>query len=213
MSDPPRRASRNPLARSNPLAPIYVAVFLFSAGEAMLHVLVPPYMALELRARPGVVGTVLAVFALAALLARLPVGAVYTAGRARKLVLVGGGLSAVAFAAVPLVRGAAPFAGLMAIDGFGWSIATTVLMAALVAARPPGLSTAWAMGWYAGFNGLGHTVAGAVAGFLADRFGFTASFLALAAVVGGATVIIVSALRRANLRSSVTAGTHAVRPR
>jgi MFS family permease len=199
MGEPPRRISRNPLARSNPLAPIYVCVFLFSAGEAMLHVLVPPYLAVELGAGPGMVGAVLAIFAVAALATRLPVGAVYTASRARVLLAVGGGLSAAAFAVVPLVDGVVPFAGLMAVDGFGWSMATTVQMAALVAARPPGMSTAWAMGWYSGFNGLGHTVAGAIAGFMADTLGFTPSFLILAVVPAIGAAIMVAALRRAEI--------------
>jgi MFS family permease len=199
MGEPPRRISRNPLARSNPLAPIYVCVFLFSAGEAMLHVLVPPYLAVELDAGPGMVGVVLAVFAVAALATRLPVGAVYTASRARILLAVGGGLSAAAFAVVPLVDGVVPFAGLMAVDGFGWSMATTVQMAALVAARPPGMSTAWAMGWYSGFNGLGHTVAGAIAGFMADTMGFTPSFLVLAIVPAVGAAVMVAALRRADI--------------
>lgn len=199
MAEARPRVSRNPLARSNPLAPIYVCVFLFSAGEAMLHVLVPPYLAVELRAGPAEVGTVLGVFAGAALAARLPVGAVYTTTRARRLLAVGGAMSAGAFALVPLVRGTVPFGALMAIDGFGWSMATTAQMAALVAARPPGVSTAWAMGWYSGFNGLGHTVAGATAGFLADTFGFTVSFLVLAAVPAVAAAIMVAALGRADL--------------
>jgi hypothetical protein len=202
MTDPDGsgpRVSRNPLSRSNPLAPIYVCVFLFSAGEAMLHVLVPPYLAVELEAGPAVIGTVLALFALAALAARIPTGAVYTASRARMLLAVGGGISAAAFAVVPLVQGVVPFGALMAIDGFGWSVATTAQMAALIAARPPGVSTAWAMGWYSGFNGLGHAVAGATAGFMADTIGFTPSFLILAAVPAVAAAVMVAALRRAEV--------------
>jgi predicted MFS family arabinose efflux permease len=197
MTDPPRRVSRNPLSRSNPLAPIYVSVLLWSAGEAMLHVLVPPYMALELGAGPGVVGTVLAVFAAAALAARLPIGAVYTTARARRLLILGGALSSVAFAIVPFVSGVVPFGVLVAIDGLGWSIASTAQLAVLAAARPGGVSTAWAMGWYAGFNGLGHTVAGATAGFMADTIGFTASFLISAAIPAAATAIMVMVLPRA----------------
>jgi predicted MFS family arabinose efflux permease len=212
MGDPPGPVSRNPLACSNPLAPIYVCVFLFSAGEAMLHVLVPPYLAIELGVGPGVVGAVLGVFAVAALVARLPVGAIYTSRRARKLLLLGGGLSALAFAVVPLVRGVYWFGALMAVDGLGWSIATTAQLAALAAARPPGLSTAWAMGWYSGFIGLGHTVAGATAGFLADTFGFTPSFFALAAVVAVATFVIVAALGRLDPSGAGNA-TAAKRPR
>lgn len=188
--------SGNPLSPSNPLAPIYGCVFMYSAGEAMLHVLVPPYMALELGAGPGEVGTVLAVFAMASLVARFPVGAVYTMARARNLLAIGGGLSAAAFVVAPLIGRVVPFGVLMAVDGFGWSISTTVLMAALVAARPDGVSTAAAMGWYAGFTAFGHVVAGAVGGLIADRFGFAPAFVALAVIVAATTVVIVVALGR-----------------
>jgi predicted MFS family arabinose efflux permease len=117
---------------------------------------------------------------------------IYTVDRARRLLVVGGALSAAAFAVAPLVRSPGPFAALMAVDGFGWSIATTAQLAVLVAARPSGVSTASAMGWYAGFNGLGNTVAGAGAGFLADTIGFAPSFLVLAAVPAVATLIMVA---------------------
>lgn len=205
MSEPPRRISRNPLSRSNPLAPVYVCVFLFSAGEGMLHVLVPPYLGVELGARPAVIGSVLAVFAIASLAARLPTGALYTLDRARLLLVLGGGLSALAFAVVPLVEGVVPFAVLMAIDGFGWSIATTAQLAVLVAARPPGFTTTSAMAWYSGFNGLGNTVAGASAGFLADTLGFAPSFLILAAVPAVATAVMVSAMPWREVSTTVTA--------
>src|SRR5918999_1761201 len=94
MAEPERKVSRNPLSRSNPLAPAYICVFLFSAGEQMLHMLVPLYIGIELGARPAVVGTVLAVFAVASLAARFPAGMIYTVDRARALLVVGGVLSA-----------------------------------------------------------------------------------------------------------------------
>jgi predicted MFS family arabinose efflux permease len=205
MSDPPPRVSRNPLSRSNPLAPIYLCVFLFSAGEQMLHVLVPAYVGIELEARPAMVGAVLSVFAVASLLARFPTGLIYTVDRAWKLLVVGGALSAGAFAVAPLIKSPGPFAVLMAVDGFGWSIATTAQLALLVAARPAGMSTASAMGWYSGFNGLGNTVAGAGAGLLGDTFGFGPSFLVLAAVPAVATVIMVALMPWGKLGSGADA--------
>lgn len=200
MAEPPRRASRNPLSRSNPLAPAYLCVFLFSAGEHMVHVLIPPYLDIELDATPAIVGAVLAVFAAASLLARFPTGAVYTVGRARRLLLVGGALSAAAFALLPLVGGALGVAVLMAIDGFGWAMATTSQLAVLVAARPQGLSTAAAMGWYSGFNGLGNFAAGVSAGFLADTLGFVPSLLILAAMPALATAVMTLAMPWDRLR-------------
>ena len=200
MGDRTERPSRNPFSRKNPLAPVYLCVFLFSAGEHMLHVLVPPYLGLELGASPGVVGAVLATFAATSLVARFPTGAVYTVARARMLLIVGGLLSAGAFALVPMVHGPLPVAALLGIDGFGWAMATTSQLALLVVARPDGLSTASAMGWYSGFNGLGNAVAGVTGGFLADRLGFTPSFFLLAALPAVATGVMVLAMPWERLR-------------
>lgn len=204
MSDLAERPSRNPFSRKNPLAPVYVCVFLFSAGEHMLHVLVPPYLGLELGASPGVVGAVLATFAVTSLVARFPTGAVYTVARARTLLVVGGLLSAGAFALVPIADGPLQVGALLGIDGFGWAMATTSQLALLVAARPDGLGTASAMGWYAGFNGLGNAVAGVIGGFLADRFGFTPSFFVLAALPAVATAVMVLAMPWERLRRPET---------
>jgi DHA1 family multidrug resistance protein-like MFS transporter len=193
VTESPRR-SWNPLARDNPLTPVYICVFLFNAGEGALHVLVPPYLDERFGLGPAVIGAVVAMFGVASLLARLPVGAIYTVKRARLLLVVGGGLSALAFAVVPLAGGPLPLGGLMALDGIGWSVATTTQLAVLVAARPTGLTTAWAMGWYSGFTGLGHTAAGAFGGFLGDSLGFGPSFLVLAAIPAMATAIMMAAI-------------------
>lgn len=124
-----------PAARINrPLAASYLCVFLFAVGEGALHVLVPPCLATERQLSPGSVGGVVAVFGLASLLTRLPVGAAYTPARARLLLVVGGGMSAAAFALVPLVDSTAAFAALMAVDGVGWALATTIQLVVLVSA-------------------------------------------------------------------------------
>jgi predicted MFS family arabinose efflux permease len=171
-----------------------VAVFLYSIGEAALHVLVSPYLSQQLHVSASLIGVVVAVFGTASLITRLPVGAAYRASRARTMLVVGGVLSAAAFALVPVVSGAFPFAVLMAVDGIGWSIATTTQLAVLVAGRPPGLTTASAMGWYAGFNGLGHVPAGAAAGLIAETLGFDAAFLMIAAIPVLATLVMVAAM-------------------
>ncbi|HEX5937804.1 MAG TPA: MFS transporter [Actinomycetota bacterium] len=208
MPEPPPRPSRNPLSRSNPLAPAYLCVFLFSAGEHMVHVLIPPYLDLELGATPAVVGTVLAVFAVTSLIARFPTGAIYTVDRARGMLVIGGALSAAAFALIPLVGGPLGVATLLGVDGFGWALATTSQLAVLVAARPEGISVASAMGWYAGFNGLGNFAAGVSAGVLADRLGFVPSLLILAAMPAIATAVMALAMPWGRLRRArVTAGT------
>jgi predicted MFS family arabinose efflux permease len=184
----------NPFSRDGPLAASYACVFLYSASEAALHVLVPPYLSAGLGYGPGVIGVLLAVFALSSLVLRLPVGASYSASRVRPLLLVGGLLSTGAFAVVPFTGDAWWFGVLMAMDGVGWALATTTQLTVLVSSRPAGLTIASAMGWYSGFTGLGHAVGGATAGVAADGLGYTAAFLVLASMPALATVVMLRSL-------------------
>jgi hypothetical protein len=105
----------------------------------------------------------------------------YTAARGNAFLLVGGALSAAAFALVPLVHGAVAFGVLMALNGIGWSIATTSQLALLVARPPGGVTTAVAMGWFSGATGLGNVAAGVLGGVTADLLGLRATFFLLAA--------------------------------
>ena len=128
------------------LAPVYLSVFLFVAGNAALSLLIPVYLSHGAGLGAATIGVVVGVFGAASLVARLPVGFAYSAGRGRGFLLAGGALSAIAFALVPFVTGAGWFAVLMALNGLGWSIATTAQLALLVARPPGGVSTAAAMG-------------------------------------------------------------------
>jgi predicted MFS family arabinose efflux permease len=184
------RAQLNPFSRDNPLAASYLCVFLYSSGEASLHVLVPPYLSAGLGYSPGIVGALLAVFALSSLAMRLPVGAGYSAERVRPMLLVGGLLSTGAFAAVSVTHSAVLLGGLLALDGIGWAMATTTQLAVMVASRPSRLTIASAMGWYSGFTGLGNALGGASAGLTADALGYTAAFLLLASMPALATVVM-----------------------
>ena len=163
------------------LAPVYVSVFLFVSGNGALSVLIPVYLARRGGLNTAEIGAVVGVFGLAALAARLPVGIAYTARRGNAFLLAGGTLSAVAFAFVPFVHGAVAFGVLMAVNGLGWSIATTAQLALLVARPPGGVTTAVAMGWFSGATGLGNMAAGVLGGVAADALGLRATFLILAA--------------------------------
>ncbi|MGH3441690.1 MAG: MFS transporter [Nitriliruptorales bacterium] len=197
MSEDGTEPGEGPLRSTwRPLIPIYVTVTLFSAGEQALHVLVSPYLSERLGQGTASIGMVVAVFGVAALIARMPVGALYRFDRALAMLVVGGAFSAGAFALVPLVDHPLPFAALMAADGVGWALVTTTQLALLVATRPAGLPTAGAMAWYSGTQGIGHTLGGVGAGVLADTLGYEPAFLAFAAVPAVATVVMVAALRR-----------------
>jgi predicted MFS family arabinose efflux permease len=129
VTDAPRARGRLFVA----LAPVYLSVFLFVAGNAALSLLIPVYLSRRAGLGSAAIGVVVGAFGAASLAARLPVGFAYSAGRGRVFLLAGGALSAVAFALVPFVTGAGLFTVLMALNGLGWSIATTAQLALLVA--------------------------------------------------------------------------------
>jgi hypothetical protein len=163
------------------LAPVYLSVFLFVAGNSALSILIPVYLTRRGGLGPAAVGAVVGAFGFASLAARLPAGLAYSARRGGAFLLVGGALSAAAFALVPLAHGAVAFTALMALNGIGWSVATTAQLALLVARPPGGVSTVQAMGWFSGATGLGNAAAGVLGGLCADVVGLRATFFVLAA--------------------------------
>src|ERR687886_3126805 len=180
-----RHANREERPRSRragflALAPVYLSVFLFVAGNSALSVLVPVYLSRHAQLGVATIGAVVGVFGLASLAARLPVGLAYSVARGNAFLLAGGGLSAAAFALAPFVSDPVVFGVLMALNGLGWSIATTAQLALLVARPPGGVSTAAAMGWFSGATGLGNMAAGVLGGVTADVVGLRATFFLLA---------------------------------
>lgn len=192
------------------LAPVYASVFLFVAGNSALTVLIPVYLVRRGHLGPAAIGVVVGAFGLSSLVARLPVGLAYTRERGRAFLLGGGALNATSYALLPLVHGTPAFVALMAMNGLGWSIATTAQLALLVARPPAGVTVASAMGWFSGATGLGNVAAGLLAGLGADALGLRATFFALAAtpLVGGALM-----LRTVAASSALPAGPEARRAR
>jgi MFS family permease len=183
--------SRRPFAA---LAPVYLSVFLFVAGNSALSILIPVYLSRRAHLGAGTIGAVVGVVGTASLVARLPVGLSYSRSRGRLYLVAGGALSAAAFALVPFVTAPLPFAVLMALNGLGWSIATTAQLALLVARPPAGVSTAAAMGWFSGATGLGNMAAGVLGGVMADTVGLRATFFVLAATPLLAAVLMLRAV-------------------
>lgn len=206
-----------PLSRGNPLGPVYVSVLLFMTAEGALHILLPPFLSLEHGLGPAAIGALVGVFAAASLAARLPAGMAYTVARARLLLLMGGSASALAFVLLPLAPNALAIGGLMVLDGLGWSVATTTQMALVLALKPKETPTGSAMGWYAGFTGLGNASAGIGGGLLAELVGLSPSFVVLSFVLVLGTALMVRAVPRSSARverkesahrSSGVAGVH-----
>jgi predicted MFS family arabinose efflux permease len=167
----------------------------FDTGEGALRFLMPVFVR-ELGQPYTIVGTMTAVFGIATLLTRLPTGLAYRAHRARRLLIVAGLACSLSFMLLAFTS-SLPLVGLLiAIDGIGWGVVTTVLLSLMLANRPPRTTPAAAMGWFVGINGLGHALAALIGGVLADAIGIRAAFLALGAVPLIATVLMGRVLAR-----------------
>jgi predicted MFS family arabinose efflux permease len=68
----------------------------------------------------------------------------------------------------------------MAIDGFGWGLATTCLLAMVMLCTPSSIPPAVAMGWFIGFQGIAFAIATTVGGVLGQVVGIQLAMLALA---------------------------------
>lgn len=176
---------------------MYLSVFLFVAGNSALTVLIPVYLSEHGHLSNAAIGLVVGAFGLSSLVLRLPVGMAYTARRGNTFLVAGALLNAAAYALLPLVHGTLAFAALMALNGIGWSIATTAQLALLVARPPGGVSTAAAMGWFSGATGLGNMAAGLLGGVIADTVGLSTTFFVLAV-----TPVIGALLMVRNVRAS-----------
>jgi MFS family permease len=162
------------------LIPTYLSVFLFSAGASALSVVMPVYLSHDAGIGPAVMGAIVGSFAVASLAARLPVGLAYSVTRGTRFLLAGGACSALAFALTPFTTSPLALGVLSALNGVGWSVATTAQLALLVARRPRGVTTVEAMGWFAGATALGNVAAGLLGGGIADLVGVRESFYVLA---------------------------------
>ena len=191
MGDAPvaERQIRNPLDPRNPLAGVYVATMLFELAEGALRFLVP----INLHDRglgPSAIGLVVFAFSFTSLLSRGFTGALFRPDRARFLIVGAGLASTLAYLATPFVTHPAAFTALMAIDGFGWGMATTVLLAMMMLCTPASISPAVAIGWYIGFQGIAFAVATTVGGVLADLVGIQLAMLILATLPVAAASLI-----------------------
>src|SRR5262245_17043639 len=140
----------------------------------------PVYLSRDAGIGPALIGAIVGAFAVASLAARLPAGLTYSATRGARFLLAGGACSALSLALTPLTTRPLVLGVLSALNGVGWSVATTAQLALLVARRPHGVATAEAMGWFAGATALGNVAAGLLGGGLADLVGVRESFYVLA---------------------------------
>lgn len=163
------------------LVPLYVATAILTLGEGGFQLLTPPYMH-ERHISPLVIGGAVSAYGLVSLLLRIPAGAVYRTHRAWILIAGGTALSSVSFALLTLTAHPALLTVLVALDGAGFAVASTAVMAALIERRPAGANAGSIMGWYTGSIGAGYALSGFVGGALGDALGSRGAILVLALV-------------------------------
>jgi DHA1 family multidrug resistance protein-like MFS transporter len=163
------------------LVPLYIASALHTLGEGGFQLLTPPYMH-ERNISPVVIGGAVSAYGLVSLFLRIPAGALYRTHRAWMLIAGGTTLSSLAFALLTLTADPVLLTVLIALDGAGFAIATTAVMAALIERRPEGANAGSIMGWYTGSIAAGYALSGFVGGPLGDALGTRAAILVLALV-------------------------------
>ncbi len=146
-----------------------------------MAILYPPYLQ-HLGFPMAVLGTLIALDGVGRFLSRLPAGLAYTLPRAR---LMTAGAMVVVFASTALIPFAGAtweLAGLILVRAAGYGITSTIMMAIVMDLKPGSMNAGSVMGWFTSAFSLGHALGAMLAGFLADRVGYAATFLTLASL-------------------------------
>lgn len=177
-----------------PLFLVLASTAVLTLANGSLSLLLPPYLR-GLGLTATLIGAVVAASGAAALLTRLPAGLSYRRGRAVPLIVVGTVASSTAFVLIPAATHPLALAMLVAVDGAGFALTSTVAMAAVVDRRPPATRLASLLGWFTGSIGLGYSLAGFAAGSLGDAIGVPAAIRVMAFVPILAAGVMAVALR------------------
>lgn len=155
----------------------YLVVGAFTTAQGVAGTLVPLLLA-DGGYTASAIGPLVALLPLAALASRLPAGAAYHPGRARRLQVGAILAAAVASMAYPHVVGSAELVALLrVVTGFAAGLATTINLAAFLEGIPPGAARARAMGAYGGSMAAGFMAGGAVGGLAGELLGYGGAFL------------------------------------
>ncbi|HEY8691161.1 MAG TPA: MFS transporter [Chloroflexota bacterium] len=165
-----------------------------SSAHGGLSTLLPPMFREEGKG-PVVIGSLVAVSAVMALLLRLPGGLLYSRGRARGLLLGSLVISAIAAALYPLTTDDGLLTAIGALDGIGFSAATTVNMAAMIESIDPAENRAGAVSFYVSGMSSGYAISSFLWSVVAENFGYGSAFVGMVVVYGLATVMVLLAPR------------------
>ena len=143
-----------------------------------MAILYPPFLQ-QSGFSVAILGTLIALDGVGRLLSRLPAGLAYTLPRARLLTAGAMVLVFASTALIPFAGATWELAGLILVRASGYGIASTIMMAIVMDLKPGSMSAGSVMGWFTSAFSLGHALGAMLAGFLADRAGYAATFLTL----------------------------------
>lgn len=163
---------------------LLVPVVAITIQSNAASTIIPPFLqALDIPV--GLIGSLISLGPILALASRLPMGMVYTRGRARMLICVTVLAIGVTNFAYSLAETAYAFALVHALNGFAYGAVTTLYMAFFVDSLSSGENRKHAMGYYVGSLAVGYSTGNFLGGWIADVLGYAATFqigAALAAV-------------------------------
>jgi MFS family permease len=161
-----------------PLIALFAASLVFTLGDGSVQLLLGPFLQ-ERGIPPTGIGPIVAGYSVASLVARLLTGFFYRPELVRFLVPAGCLLQAASFLALASTSSVVLYAVAVATNGFGFAVASTGGLAAVMELRPR-TNAGSLMGWYTGFIGAGYALANVVGGIAGDTLGLTRAVTTLA---------------------------------
>lgn len=158
-------------------------VIALTAQQSAVSLAIPPFLQ-DLGFPVVAIGSLISLGPFLALAARIPTGLAYRAARARLLIVMALLVIGLCNFLYTLTTNSIIFALIHSVNGFALGAATTLYLAFFVEAIPQDENRHHAMGIYMGCLAVGHSSGSFLAGVIADRLGYpatfqTAAFLAL----------------------------------
>jgi len=154
---------------------LLVPVVAITVQSNSASTIIPPYLQ-TLNLPVAVIGSLISLGPIFALASRLPIGMVYTQGRARLLIALAVLAMGVTNLAYSFTTNTLTFAIVHALNGFAYGAVTTLYMAFFVDSLAPGENRNHAMGYYVGSLAVGYSAGNFFGGWIADGLGYGSTF-------------------------------------
>lgn len=173
---------------------VYLLMMLMTTTEGTLQLVLPPYLDGYRYALP-VIGLCLSLLSVTRLVSRIPIGASYTAQRAKGMLVVSLVGMSVATAGFALTGGQLlPVVLLTLVHGFAFGSMGTLLLAVIIDLTG-GERSGTVMAWFTAALSTGYSMGAFLGGAVGDTLGLDAAFLVAGAfpLIGIALVIVLPA--------------------